>query len=74
MSHQQAIYSAEIAERILVILEKYGKHLADGNSQTSAEKWLGRDRFRPLVLQAIINMEKVSLVLPAFPWKSVSLV
>ncbi len=63
--------ATNIAETVLKVLQRYGKHLNESIASTG-EEWVGKTKFLPHVQGFIERGEPVKMILPAFPWKSVS--
>ncbi|PNP78552.1 hypothetical protein FNYG_08100 [Fusarium nygamai] len=58
------------AQRILDVLETYGRHIQpDGEGNC---KWLGRERCFAHVAQHVKDQRPVRMILPSFPWKSIN--
>ena len=64
--------STEIAFRILDIIQSYGQNLGDDEVSKTQKTWLGREKFAPKVEQHVEAGQPIRMILPAFPWKSVS--
>lgn len=58
----------DVASRIMGIIQGYGQN----EKNSSGDAWLGRFKFEPRVRKAIDSNQRIPLVLPAFPWKSVN--
>lgn len=63
----------KLASDILDVLQRYGKHLApaDGDHSTG---WIGKPLFVEKVMKQLEKDQPIRMILPAFPWKSVSLI
>ena len=57
------------AEQILDILQSYGNHI--GSSVQRATEWKGRGLFLPQIQRRVHTNERIQMILPSFPWKSV---
>lgn len=61
-----------ITNAVLDILEQYGKHFHTESGHQQLE-WIGRTKFFDMVYEQIITNQAIKMILPAFPWKSVSI-
>jgi hypothetical protein len=69
---QESAAHIELADKIINIIQAYGKHLPDDKADESQKvEWAGRAKFTPKVLHWVKKGEPIRMVLPAFPWKSV---
>lgn len=59
----------KVARDILDVIQQYGRHIATPDSF----HWLGRSKFLERIEAQIEKKEAIKMILPAFPWKSVSL-
>ena len=64
--------STEIAFWILDIIQSYGQNLGDDEVSKTQKTWLGRATFAPKVEHHVEAGQPIKMILPAFPWKSVS--
>ena len=64
--------STEVAFRILDIIQGYGQNLGDDDASKTGKRWLGRAKFAPKVEQYVEAGHPIRMILPSFPWKSVS--
>lgn len=62
----------KLADSILDILQRYGKHLAPKDNENTSTEWLGKPMFHSRVVTQLQKGEPIKMILPAFPWKSVS--
>lgn len=60
-----------VAGKVLDIIQSYGKHLANEDSE-AGEEWVGRKKFTPKVMHWVKQGVPVRMIIPAFPWKSVN--
>ena len=65
------LFSKLRAEQILDALQSYGQHI--GSSVQCAIDWKGRDRFLPQIQRRVGMNKRIQMILPSFPWKSVSI-
>ena len=65
--------STQTAYRILDVIQKYGQHLEGEAKTESSTPWAGRAMFAPKVENFVLSKRPIQLILPSFPWKSVSL-
>ena len=67
--------STKVAFDILDIIERYGQNLGKTQSEestTTKDPWLGRAKFAPKVELYVEAGLPIKMILPSFPWKSVS--
>lgn len=69
---ETAAHHVETANRVLDIIQGYGKHLGNPQSDHDQHNWPGRAKFAPKVLGWVEQNAPVRMILPAFPWKSVN--
>ena len=62
----------KVAHDILDVIQQYGRHIATLPGSDSFH-WLGRSKFLERIEAQIEKKEAIKMILPAFPWKSVSL-
>lgn len=61
----------QVSSDVLNLLEYYGRHtIGSANSENS--EWIGKAQFFDQVRSQIRRNDPIKMVLPAFPWKSVS--
>ena len=61
-----------VTHRILDVLQRYGQHLGGEDNGSEHAMWAGRGMFAPKIEKYIAAEQSIKLVLPSFPWKSVS--
>ena len=65
--------STKLAYKILDVIQSYGQHLkSDTDISNAGNVWAGRAMFAPKVEEHVIACQPIQMVLPSFPWKSVS--
>ena len=62
----------KVAYDILNVIGKYGQHLHSSSESGESEGWLGKGTFVQRVRSQVEKNEPIRMILPAFPWKSVS--
>ena len=65
--------STLIAYKILDVIQRYGQHLKVEGETSEGAPWGGRAMFAPKVESHIVAGQPIKMILPSFPWKSVSL-
>lgn len=61
----------QMASEVLDLLEQYGRHMT-GSSDPRHSGWSGRASFSERVKDQVRQNTPIKMVLPSFPWKSVS--
>lgn len=66
--------SQDTAFKVLDIIQRYGQNLNNPELQGSTfkDQWLGRAKFAPKVEMYVEAGMPIKMILPSFPWKSVS--
>jgi len=64
--------STKVAYDILNVIAQYGRHLYSSSHSGDSESWLGKSTFVQRVRSQVEKNEPIRMILPAFPWKSVS--
>ena len=66
--------SQDMAFKVLDIIQRYGQNLKNSELQGSTfkDQWLGRAKFAPKVEMYVEAGLPIKMILPSFPWKSVS--
>lgn len=54
------------------MIQRYGKHIAPKDGEEHHTEWIGKPMFMEKVLSQLEKSEPIKMILPAFPWKSVS--
>jgi len=62
----------KLASQILDVIQRYGQHIAPKDGEEHHKEWIGKPMFMTKVLHQLEKSEPVKMILPAFPWKSVS--
>lgn len=63
-----------IAYKVMDVIQRYGQHLENGPGSPKGVVWAGRAKFAPKVESHIAAGQPIKMILPSFPWKSVSLI
>jgi hypothetical protein len=71
-SPAKAALLKSLADQVLDVIQAYGQHLGNKAGMTVSGEWAGRAKFAPKVLHWMELNVPVRMILPAFPWKSVS--
>lgn len=72
-SFPSSTLSARVAHGVLDVIQSYGQHVfAEPKEKSSHNAWLGRSTFKARVEKCIVQDQPIKMILPAFPWKSVS--
>ena len=61
----------EFASDIMDTIQKYGRHIHVSHTLGQCE-WIGRSIFLDTVEEQVSQDKAIKMILPAFPWKSVS--
>jgi pyoverdine/dityrosine biosynthesis protein Dit1 len=62
----------QLAIKILDVLEGYSKHLNVDPHSGPESLWPGKFKFLDRVRRQVESNEPIKMILPSFPWKSVS--
>jgi pyoverdine/dityrosine biosynthesis protein Dit1 len=62
----------KLASDILDVIARYGQHIAPKDGEEHRTEWIGKPMFKVKVLHQLEKGEPIKMILPAFPWKSVS--
>ncbi|CAG8417188.1 unnamed protein product [Penicillium salamii] len=62
----------QLANDILHVIERYGQHLPAKENESPVTGWIGKSFFMDKVKEQLRKEQPIHLILPAFPWKSVS--
>lgn len=65
--------ATRLAHDILDVIQRYGQHLNVGSDGARGGAWVGKEMFVARVEKQVELDEPIKMIMPSFPWKSVSL-